>query len=1103
MISMDSIDDAAGAASYYTSHGRAEYYADQEVPSSWSGKGAEIGGLAGEVTADDLTRMLLGRVKEGGIEVQLGRTVTDKDGNKVNDHRAGWDMTFAPSKSVSMEAEVFGNSAVREAHEAAVRVAMGYLEEHAAQTRVRGKTVRTGNLTYATFGHSTSREGDPQTHTHVVIANVTYVDGKAYSLTNERFMQYRMAADAIYKNDLANRLQEQGYQLEFNSKGKFEIAGYERKQLQEFSKRAKAIEKSLADRGKDRGSASFDSRQAAALDTRQTKNHPESAEVHRARWQAEAAAAGVVQATRSESAGASMIAAKVEARALGAEIVAQASDSLSEREAVFSHKHLVMEAARSSAGRVSSADLMASIAAMEDVGALRVYQATRSATKYTTEAAIAREQWADATIRAGQSAHVAIMAEKEVVSALTAFEASKGFQLTGEQREAAMAILTGRDQAAGVQGAAGTGKTTMLEFVRVAAESKGWRVAGMSNGAAQAAKLEADSGIPSTTVARFLASKAEPGTGKTSAPTKRVAHELARTGDGKRTSRSTAMAATRKVWGQVRERVTRYINRIYTKHAKEQTNGQQRRYGSGPDGSRAARGYGLGRNLERGFGAIAGGSPPKSINSVRSLSSVGVVRFAKGSEVLLQGDARHHVEHDGAKRADTLRWPGDGKRGVTPGGQEAKADGPGLAKVLYVNDEASMSSQAEFNGVLAKAQAEGAKVLFVGDRAQLQSVGAGAAFERAQEHMQTSILDQINRQQTGAAKAPVMAVVAGDHGRAIEGVASEFATNRERIQAHWDKVAERADGKLTGKQKTAMREQLETASVEDNKTAIATLARDYAGLPNDERARTIVITATNDDRTAINAEIRARLVENRTLGEEEMTVGALKLRGLTEAQRSNVINYDKGDVLKLVTKAEGQRYLRVERTDTRANVVHVVDQAGARSVIPARALARMQVYTVQDRAFRVGDKVSFTENDKATGLKNGDVATVKVLHANRMTVEVDGREISIDLKKYRQLDHGYVMTSYKAQGQTQNQALIHHNTASGVHSQRETYVNVTRARLQTKIYTQDRQRAALQGAQRMDKTVATSAIRNADRLAQQGPASSPEAASRRAQGLEL
>jgi conjugative relaxase-like TrwC/TraI family protein len=1063
MISMNSIDDAAGAAGYYTSHGHVEYYADQEVPSAWCGKGAELNGLAGEVTAEQLTRMLQGRVTERGVEIQLGRTVTNDNGNKVNEHRAGWDMTFAPSKSVSMEAEVFGNGAAREAHEAAVLVAMEYLEDNAAQTRIQGSATKTGNLIYATFGHSTSRDGDPQTHTHVVVANVTYVDGKAYSLSNERLMQYRTAADAVYKNDLAHRLQEQGYQLEFDSKGNFEIAGYERAQLQEFSKRAMAIENSLADRGKDRGSASFDSRQTAALDTRQTKNHVESAEVHRARWQAEAAAAGVLQALRVEPA-APGEQRPVAAGFAGQEIAAQASSSLSEREAVFSHKHLVMEAARSSAGRVSSADLIASIAGMENSGALRVHEETRSTTTYTTEAAMARERWADQVIRDGQGTHVAIMTGKEVLSALKAFEAGKGFILTGEQRGAAMAILTGRDQAAGVQGAAGTGKTTMLEFVRVAAETKGWTVAGMSNGAAQAAKLEADSGIKSTTVARFLASKAEPAAEKASAAARRP-HQSEHSSTGK-PARRTVLGATRKAWGQVRDRVARYINRNFTKHSKGQTNGQQRQHGSGRDSH-------VKRNLERGFGAIAGGTSTASLNGVRSLSSLSVVRFAKGSEVLLQGDARHHVDDDGAKRADALRRPGDDKRGLTTSGQRNGPDGAGLARVLYVNDEASMSSQVEFNGVLAKAQAEGAKVLFVGDREQLQSVGAGAAFERAQDHMRVSVLSQINRQKTNEARAPVMAVVAGDHARAIEGVATEFATHRERVEGHWDSVAGRTEGKLTGKQRAAMRDQLDAAKSEDNKVAMAALASDYTNLPADERARTIVITATNEDRAAINAEIRARLVANGVLGKDETTVGALKVRGITEAQRTNVINYDKGDVLKVVSKADGQRYLRVERTDTRANTVHVIDEAGDRSVIAGRSLAKMQVYAVQERTFRVGDRVAFTENDKATGLRNGDVATVKDLRAGRMTVDVDGREISVDFKKYRQLDHGYVMTSYKAQGQTQNLALIHHNTASGVHSQRETYVNVTRARLQTRMYTQDRTRAAQQGGQRMDKTFAT------------------------------
>jgi hypothetical protein len=50
--------------------------------------------------------------------------------------------------------------------------------------------------------------------------------------------------------------------------------------------------------------------------------------------------------------------------------------------------------------------------------------------------------------------------------------------------------------------------------------------------------------------------------------------------------------------------------------------------------------------------------------------------------------------------------------------------------------------------------------------------------------------------------------------------------------------------------------------------------------------------------------------------------------------------------------------------------------------------------------------------------------------------------------------------------------MIHHNTEAGKHGQREAYVNATRARMDTKIYTQDKAKAAEQAGLRIDKTFA-------------------------------
>jgi ATP-dependent exoDNAse (exonuclease V) alpha subunit len=112
------------------------------------------------------------------------------------------------------------------------------------------------------------------------------------------------------------------------------------------------------------------------------------------------------------------------------------------------------------------------------------------------------------------------MTKEEFDQALTNFEKEKGFSLSLEQKAAAAMVLTGDDQFSGVQGLAGTGKTTLLEFVRVAAESAGWKIEGFATGAAQAEKLQEESGIQSTTTARFLLDNQKEGAGNSEGPLK-------------------------------------------------------------------------------------------------------------------------------------------------------------------------------------------------------------------------------------------------------------------------------------------------------------------------------------------------------------------------------------------------------------------------------------------------------------------------------------------------------------------------------------------------------------------------------------------------------
>ncbi|PKK86444.1 MAG: hypothetical protein CVT48_01195 [Thermoplasmata archaeon HGW-Thermoplasmata-1] len=113
----------------------------------------------------------------------------------------------------------------------------------------------------------------------------------------------------------------------------------------------------------------------------------------------------------------------------------------------------------------------------------------------------------------------------------------------------------------------------------------------------------------------------------------------------------------------------------------------------------------------------------------------------------------------------------------------------------------------------------------------------------------------------------------------------------------------------------------------------------------------------------------------------------------------------------------------------------------------------------------VGDKITFTKNEYSDyDVRNGERATVVktggVLNHHTLTVETeDKRKLEIDTRKYKHIDYGYALTTYKAQGQTFNKVVVEADTSSGpaLNDMRNQYVNITRARDSVKIYTDDKE----------------------------------------------
>ncbi|EQB9590569.1 conjugative transfer relaxase/helicase TraI [Escherichia coli] len=277
MMSIAQVRSAGSAGNYYTD--KDNYYVLGSMGERWAGQGAEQLGLQGSVDKDVFTRLLEGRLPDGA---DLSRM---QDGR--NRHRPGYDLTFSAPKSVSMMAMLGGDKRLIEAHNQAVDFAVRQVEA-LASTRVmtdgQSETVLTGNLVMALFNHDTSRDQEPQLHTHAVAANVTQHNGEWKTLSSDKvgktgFIENvyanQIAFGRLYREKLKEQVEALGYETEVVGKhGMWEMPGVP---VEAFSGRSQTIREAV---GED---ASLKSRDVAALDTRKSKQHVDP-EVRMAEW---------------------------------------------------------------------------------------------------------------------------------------------------------------------------------------------------------------------------------------------------------------------------------------------------------------------------------------------------------------------------------------------------------------------------------------------------------------------------------------------------------------------------------------------------------------------------------------------------------------------------------------------------------------------------------------------------------------------------------------------------------------------------------------------------------------------------------------------------
>ena len=491
-----------GRASYYAEQlpgGADEYYTrgDSEVPAVW------LGSACGRLELE-------GRVDPAGFRLLLDaadpRTGDPLGVPRTTSHRlAGFDLCFSSPKSVSVLwglADPDTAGLIAAAHDRAVAEAVDVFEAEVVRAR-RGSgavtLIDTEGVVAAAFGHRSSRAGDPQLHTHVVVANMTVdADGRWTALAGDRVYRWAKTLGYLYQASLRAALTESlGVSWGPVRKGAAEIAGVRLTLIGEFSKRRSQIVAAM----NAAGVSSSAGAEVAALATRPAKDGLSSLSELRGRWQARSAEFGIdIETLLGRPRPAADRTVEVSAAMLRA-------DGLTAHTSTFDRRDVLQALAAGHAEGIHPAQVRLAadrLTARSDVVHLTTRRGVGAV--YSTAELLDVEgrlvAWAARRVGDG----VGMLRAASVAEVIACRP-----MLSDEQKAMVAKLLSSGAGVEIVVGRAGSGKTFALDAARAAWQSGGYHVIGAALAARAAAELQAGSGIASTTVDRLLGELDRPG----------------------------------------------------------------------------------------------------------------------------------------------------------------------------------------------------------------------------------------------------------------------------------------------------------------------------------------------------------------------------------------------------------------------------------------------------------------------------------------------------------------------------------------------------------------------------------------------------------------
>lgn len=483
---------AADAKKYFAAElSLSDYYVnDQELQGRFDGRLADRLGVTGAATKDAFYDLC------ENINPATGKPLTVRT---KEDRTVGYDINFHCPKSVSVLHALSKDDHILKAFETSVAETMRDIEAD-AKTRIRKKGVygerETGELVWAEFTHQTARplEGqlpDPHLHAHCFVFNATWDDAeKQYKAGQFRDIKRDMPYyQARFHKKLADRLVTLGYRVERTDTA-FEVEGVPKSVIQHFSKRTDEIGRIA----KEKGITNAKELDALGARTRGKKLKGLSMEELRADWRRQIRELGTEKET--DGTAAVRFAPKQEKETIRPErCIDHALDHCFERASVMDDRRVLAESYRHALGHHETSLDDITSAFREDQRFLHFSQGSRTIS--TTKTVLQEEKRMVDLARAGQGKLIPLYKE-----------APQFTKLVDQQADAAAHVLTTTNRVSIIRGAAGAGKTTLMQETVSKIEDTGRKVFVLAPTAeASRGVLRAEGFTEADTVAKFLADK--------------------------------------------------------------------------------------------------------------------------------------------------------------------------------------------------------------------------------------------------------------------------------------------------------------------------------------------------------------------------------------------------------------------------------------------------------------------------------------------------------------------------------------------------------------------------------------------------------------------